>query len=103
MTKPEPRDYNRFVFVPVYADSMGREVVPADALFVGSKSQYQEYYDNAMREVGVRIPSPVLGQTVDDYRRKTLQALQHTLLPRNHKLSKVDFIDHETCYASRGP
>ena len=27
---------------------------------------YQEYYDNSLREVGVRAPPPKLGQTVND-------------------------------------
>jgi hypothetical protein len=45
---------------------------------------YQEYYDNALREVGIRIPAPVLGETADYYRRETLHALQQALL-RNHQ------------------
>ena len=51
---------------------------------------FQEYYDNELREVGIRIPAPVLGQSANDYRRKTLAALQRALLPR-HQLAKVVF------------
>jgi hypothetical protein len=55
--------------------------------------EYQEYYDTSMREVGVRIPSPVLGQSANEYRRKTLHALQRALLPQSHELARVDFRD----------
>ena len=53
--------------------------------------EYQALYDDAMREVGVRIPAPVLGQTVNEYRRKTLHAFQQATIPRNHPLHSVDF------------
>jgi hypothetical protein len=45
-----------------------------------------------VREVGIRIPAPRLGQTVNDYRRETLHALQKATL-QNHKLGKIDFRD----------
>ena len=64
---------------------------PTDQDHFESARSYQEYYDSALREVGIRIPAPVLGQTVNEYRRKTLHAMQQALLPRQHELSKVDF------------
>jgi hypothetical protein len=42
MTAPEPRDFNRFAIVPIYADSTGREAVPQNALFVGSQKVVME-------------------------------------------------------------
>lgn len=39
---PEPRDFNRFAIVPVYADSTGHEAVPQNAMFVGSQSSIME-------------------------------------------------------------
>jgi hypothetical protein len=64
---------------------------PSPQDHVEAARQYQAYYDDAMREVGVRIPAPVLGQSVNEYRRKTLHALQRALLPRSHELARVDF------------
>ena len=55
--------------------------------------EYQVLYDDAMREVGVPIPAPVLGQTANEYRRKTLHALQQATIPRNHPLHEVNFYD----------
>jgi hypothetical protein len=69
---------------------MNQHSPPSDQDHFEAARQYQEYYDDALREVGVRIPSPVLGQTVRTYRRETLHALQQSLL-RNHPLNKVDF------------
>jgi hypothetical protein len=54
---------------------------------------FQAFYDDSLREVGIRIPAPVLGQTTNEYRRKTLAALQRALLPRNHELARVNFND----------
>jgi hypothetical protein len=52
--------------------------------------EFQAYYQDALREVGVRIPAPILGQSVNDYRRATLQAISKATL-QNHELGKVDF------------
>jgi hypothetical protein len=64
---------------------------PSDQDHFEASRNFQAYYDDAMREVGVRIPAPVLGMSTNQYRRKTLAALQRALLPRNHDLSRVDF------------
>jgi hypothetical protein len=53
--------------------------------------KYQEYYSEAVRDVGVRIPEPVLGQTVNDYRRETLRHLKREFLPQDHDLYRVNF------------
>jgi len=51
--------------------------------------RFQEYYDETLRKVGMRAPQPVLGQTVNDYRRETLRTIKQTFLPPAHPLSKV--------------
>ena len=51
--------------------------------------KYQEYFDNTLRKVGMRAPQPVLGTTVNDYRRETLRTIKHTFLPQNHPLYAV--------------
>jgi hypothetical protein len=53
--------------------------------------KFQEYYDSALRKVGMRAPEPVLNQTVNDYRRETLRNLKRTFLPQNHDLYQVQF------------
>jgi hypothetical protein len=51
--------------------------------------RYQAYYDEALRDVGMRAPQPILGQTVNDYRRETLRTLKKTFL-QNHEFRKVN-------------
>jgi hypothetical protein len=53
--------------------------------------QFQEYYDQTLRKVGSRAPAPVLGQSVNDYRRETLRQLKRTFLPQNHDLYRVQY------------
>jgi hypothetical protein len=53
--------------------------------------QFQAFYDDTLRKVGARAPTPVLGQTVNDYRRETLRNLKRTFLPQNHPLYQVQF------------
>jgi hypothetical protein len=53
--------------------------------------RFQEYYDETLRNVGVRAPQPVLNQTVNNYRRETLRNLKRTFLPQNHPLYEVQF------------
>jgi hypothetical protein len=52
---------------------------------------FQEYYDQALRNVGTRAPAPSLGVSVNDYRRETLRTLKHTFLPPAHDLYKVQY------------
>ena len=51
--------------------------------------RFQEYYDQTLRKVGLRAPQPVLGQTVNDYRRETLRTIKQTFLPQNHPVYAV--------------
>ena len=53
--------------------------------------QFQAYYDDTLRKVGARAPQPVLGQSVNDYRRETLRQLKRTFLPPVHPLYGVQF------------
>jgi len=53
--------------------------------------KFQEFYDATLRKVGMRAPQPVLGQTVNDYRRETLRTLKRTFLPQNHELYRIQF------------
>src|SRR5262249_48210744 len=51
--------------------------------------KFQDYSDNTLRKVGLRAPQPVLGTTVNDYRRETLRTINQTFLPQTHPLYKV--------------
>jgi hypothetical protein len=51
--------------------------------------RFQAYYDDALSKVGMRAPSPVLGQSVNDYRRETLRTIKRTFLPQNHQFYKM--------------
>src|SRR6266508_650745 len=53
--------------------------------------KFQEYYDNTLRRVGMRAPQPVLGESVNHYRRETLRNLKRTFLPQNHDLYQVQY------------
>src|SRR5262249_15658584 len=52
--------------------------------------RFQAYYDEALRRVGARAPTPLLGQTSNDYRRETLRQFKRTFLPEAHDLYKVN-------------
>jgi hypothetical protein len=53
--------------------------------------KFQAYYDETLRDIGARAPQPVLGQTVNDYRRETLRTIKRTFLPPAHELYKVNY------------
>jgi hypothetical protein len=53
--------------------------------------KFQAYYDDTLRQVGMRAPQPVLGQRVNDYRRETLRTIKRTFLPQNHELYKINY------------
>ena len=50
---------------------------------------YQERYDNALREICVRAPEPILGQNPSDYLREVLRAIKKNHL-QNHELYKIN-------------
>jgi hypothetical protein len=51
--------------------------------------KFQEFYDSTLRRVGMRAPQPILGTTVNDYRRETLRTIKRTFLPESHPLYQV--------------
>jgi hypothetical protein len=53
--------------------------------------KFQEFYHQTLRKVGARAPQPVLGETVNNYRRETLRNLKRTFLPPNHDLYQVQY------------
>jgi len=53
--------------------------------------KFQAHYDEILREVGARAPPPILGDTVNQYRRETLRNLKRTFLPQTHPLYDVQF------------
>jgi hypothetical protein len=70
---------------------------------------FQARYDSALEPWDQRAPAPVLGETVDDYRRGTLVKMKK-LLPENHKLripvrkmpnDVLDVFDPQICKAVR--
>jgi hypothetical protein len=50
---------------------------------------YQERFDNALRDIGVRAPEPVLGQDPNSYRREVLRMIKKDHL-QNHELYKLN-------------
>jgi hypothetical protein len=58
---------------------------------LATSRKFQAYYDEGLRDVGARIPEPVIGQTVNDYRRETLRQFKRTFLPPAHDLYKVNY------------
>src|SRR5262249_6992457 len=58
--------------------------------FAGCR-RWQEHYQNAVAEIGVRIPAPVLGQSVNAYRCEVLRMLKRTFLPQNNEYYRVQY------------
>ena len=52
--------------------------MPTEQEHFDASRQFQAYYDETLRRVGARAPAPVLGQSVNDYRRETLRQLKRT-------------------------
>jgi hypothetical protein len=70
-----------------------RKQVPTEQEHFQAAREFQAFYDEALRQVGTRAPSPALGQSVNDYRRETLRTLKRTFLPQNHPLYQVQYRD----------
>jgi hypothetical protein len=64
---------------------------PTEQQHFDAARQYQAYYDEYLREVGGRAPSPTLGQSVNDYRRETCRTFKRTFLPPVHDLYQVNY------------
>jgi hypothetical protein len=70
---------------------MNQHSPPTEQDHLNAAKQYQEYFDNALCEVGVRAPAPTLGQTVNDYRRETDRTIKRTCLPKDHPLYGINY------------
>src|SRR6516225_1161740 len=51
--------------------------------------KWQEHYQKEVEDIGLNIPSPVLGQTTNNYRREMMRLLKQTFIPPTHDLYKV--------------
>src|SRR5262245_16780159 len=63
--------------------------MPSEQEHFDASRKFQAYYDEALRKVGMRAPQPVLGETVNHYRREALRTMKKTFLPQNHPLYQV--------------
>jgi hypothetical protein len=63
--------------------------MPTEQDHLNAARRFQEYFDHTLRRIGMRAPQPVLGQTVNTYRRETLRTIKRTFLPPIHPLYKV--------------
>jgi hypothetical protein len=55
--------------------------------------KWQEHFDSKLSQVGMRAPEPVLGQTVNDYRRDVLLKAKRAFIPKTHQLRKFSLDD----------
>jgi hypothetical protein len=58
--------------------------------FAGCR-RWQEHYQNAVASIDGRIPAPVFGQSVNEYRTEVLRLLKRTFLPQNHDLYRINY------------
>jgi hypothetical protein len=63
----------------------------SDQQHFSAAREFQSVYDETLRRVGARAPQPVLGETVNHYRREALRTMKRTFLPQNHPLYQVQF------------
>jgi hypothetical protein len=63
--------------------------MPSEQDHFDAARKFQAFYDETLRKIGARAPQPVLGETVNHYRRETLRNLKRTFLPQNHDLYQV--------------
>ena len=54
-------------------------------------TQWREYFDEALRNVGVRAPLPRADQSSNDYVRETCRTLKRRYLPQNHEFARINF------------
>src|SRR5262249_43831355 len=86
---PEPKGS---VYPQPIAVSLNKErPMPSEQEHFDAARKFQEFYDNTLRKIGMRAPQPVLGDTVNNYRRETLRTLKRTFLPQNHELYQIQF------------
>ena len=65
--------------------------MPSEQQHFDAARKFQAFYDETLRKIGARAPQPILGETVNHYRRETLRNLKRTFLPQNHDLYQVQF------------
>ena len=65
--------------------------MPTEQDHFNAARKFQEYYDEELRDIGVRAPQPILGEPVNHYRKEFLRTLKRTFLPQNHDLYKVNY------------
>ena len=65
--------------------------MPSEQQHFEAARKFQAFYDETLRKIGARAPQPILGETVNHYRRETLRNLKRTFLPQNHDLYQVQF------------
>src|SRR5262245_33324742 len=53
--------------------------------------EWQERADNALSSIGIRAPSPVVGQTVRHYCRELGRSIKRTCLPQNDPLYETQW------------
>ena len=64
--------------------------IPKEQEHFDAARKFQAHYDDVLRQVGMRAPQPILGQTVNRYRRETMRTMKRTYLPQNHPLYAVN-------------
>jgi len=65
--------------------------MPSEQQHFDAARKFQAFYDETLRKIGARAPQPILGETVNHYRRETLRNLKRTFLPQNHDLYQVQY------------
>jgi hypothetical protein len=54
-------------------------------------AQWQSYFDEQLRDVGVRAPPSIAGQSPDNYVRETCRTLKRSYLPQNNEYYQVNY------------
>jgi hypothetical protein len=55
-------------------------------------TQYYEQYSQMGDDIGFQVPSPKLGQSVNEYRCTVLRDLKKTFLPPDNKYHKINYL-----------
>jgi hypothetical protein len=58
---------------------------------VDSRRQWQAYFDERLRDIGVRAPESVLDQTTAQYCRAVCRYIKRAYVSQNHRLRDVKF------------
>jgi hypothetical protein len=63
--------------------------MPTEQDHFDAARKYQAFYDEKLRDIGLKAPQPTLGETVNHYRREVLRTIKRTFLPQSHQYYKV--------------